>query len=851
MKIQNLKVNQIHNPIGYDYSFLTLSWQIKAENSNVHFTEAVRISIRKEEDSLACFDSGILSDYHKCQYYVKLKTEPRKRYIFTVWAKEEEGEEAKAEGFFETGKEEEKWLGKWIAPQKDDTACMPLLYKDFVLEQKVCKARLYICGVGLYEVFLDGKKAGDEYLQPGYHSYDSYLEYQTIDMTDYLHSGQQRISILLGEGWYKGRFGFDGNFTNLYGDRKGCIAELHIVYENGDKDCIATDALWKGMTSHILQNGIYDGEWQDDSLICKPIEVEEIGWDTKKLTERTNLPIKKVESYEPVSVERKEDGSLLLDFGESITGWVEWEGTLLREQKIRLQYGELLQKGEFYRENLRTAKAEFLYISDGNQKKVRPHFTYYGFRYVKVEGLQIGQQLKFKAYRIMSDLEQTGTIETSDAKVNKLVENTMRSQKCNFLDIPTDCPQRDERMGWTGDTAIFAPTACFHMNSSAFYRHYMKCLSAEQKLRGGEVPFFAPLPKIAAGEGINPFYYTGGVCAWGDVATILPWTMYCYYGDLQLLKEQYPIMCQWVDYVTELSEKNEIPFLWQNTRQLGDWLALDNGDINNPIGKTDTGMLASAYYYYSVCLCKKAANALSDGRETQLELLSEKIKEAFLGYYNDKEGRLNTPLTQTACAFLLFTGLYTASGKAYLIENLERLIAENNGKLNTGFVGTPVLCPVLSENGKSETAYDLLLNEEYPGWLHEVNMGATTIWERWNSIEEDGTISKMGMNSLNHYAYGSIAEWMYRYMCGFQPSMQDEICMTIQPVPNAHFSIVKGSFESVYGHFESEWKYGEEGISYRIVIPFNAKAKVELPGEEARLLTEGTYYFEQSKSMKE
>lgn len=847
MRLERLTVNHLERPLGYDFSYLTLGW--RTEETKAAFSQAVWVTIRKgEEQGEICYDTGIMEGCRDCMHYVSMELEPRTRYYYRIWVKSDLGEEAEAISWFETAKETEAWCGRWIGA-KEETERMPFLYRDFKAEKEIKKARLYFYGAGLYEIYVNGKKAGDEYLQPGYHSYDSRKEYQTYDLTGLLKKGDNRLAVLLGEGWYKGRFGFDGDYKNLYGSRKKCIGELHMDYTDGSKECLVTDGSWRGEESWILANNIYDGEWEDDTLDRRPLAVEEIAGeeeaaDTAMLTARTNPPIHKTEALEPVSAMEHKDGYLLLDFGESITGWAEWEGRLEKKQKIGLHYGEILQNGSFYRENLRTAKAEFCYVSDGKGRIVRPHFTYYSFRYVKVEGLQKGQHLSFRAYRLMSDIPETGWITTSNEKVNKLFENTRRSMKCNFLDIPTDCPQRDERMGWTGDTAVFAGTACFHADSSAFYRHYAKSLWEEQKKRDGEVPFFAPLPKVAVEEGTNPFYYTGGACAWADVATILPWTLYEYYGDQQLLAEQYPMMCAWAEYVRRKSAHNPAPYLWQTDRHLGDWLALDNGDLNNPIGKTDMQLLASAYYYYSISLCRKAADVLKDERHREWKSLEGRIKDAFLNYYFDGEGNLQSTKTQTACAFLLKLGLYPKGGEKYLADTLEQLVAENGGHLNTGFVGTPALCPALSEHGKNTAAYDLLLKEGYPGWLYEVELGATTIWERWNSLLEDGTISGTGMNSLNHYAYGSIAEWMYRYICGFRPHMGERIPMTIRPLPCKRLGHAKGCWESVYGTFTSCWEYGKDGLHYWIGIPFNARAEVFFPNGIGYTLEAGNYRFD-------
>lgn len=844
MKIVHLRTNHLKNPLGYDFPFLTFSWKVKGVISG--FAKEVRVIVSESKDMTApVYDSGVMKDFRECQLEVSILMKPRTRYFWKVMLAAQTGERAESEtAWFETAKREEAWEAAFISAPEDRER-MPVLYRDFSVREKPVRARLYLFGAGLYEVEINGEKAGDEYLLPGYHSYDLLMEYQTFDITRLLREGKNRVSILLGEGWYKGRFGFDDVYENLYGDRKVCIAELFMEDSSGRTEKILTDGSWTAYAGTIGRNNIYDGEWRDDTLENKPLPVETVEAEKALLVERSGPPLRKVGEYPAISQQVHGGGYLLLDFGENITGWVEFTGKLERGQRIRLQYGELLQNQEFYRENLRTAKAEFVYVSDGKDKTVRPHFTYYGFRYVRVDGLKEGQHLIFRAFRLMSDIETTGEIETSHEMVNRLFANTIRSQKCNFLDIPTDCPQRDERMGWTGDVNIFAQTACFHMDSAAFFRHYAKSLYREQQLLHGAVPFFAPCPKVPVRENTNPFYLDSGVCIWGDVAVTLPWTLYQYYGDKSLLREQYPMMKLWVEYVRGRSEENEIPFLWQNDRQLGDWLALDNGDIHNPIGRTDSAFLASACYYKSAATLAKAAKALSYTEAETWRELSQNIRDAFFNYYFTEEGFLRTQPTQTACAVLLDMGLYPERAGEYLSGTLERLIKGNGGHLNTGFAGTPVLCPALSAHGQNELAYSLLLNEEYPGWLHEVSLGATTVWERWNSLDENGTISGTGMNSLNHYAYGSVADWMYRYMCGFHPHMAEAVRMTIRPMPDERFSFVKGSFESVFGTYRSEWNNrAKEGFEYEMEIPFNTNAEIIFPNERKHILPGGIYRFD-------
>lgn len=838
MYISRLRVNHKKNPLGFNLAKIHLSWEVKAVCGKWAVETRIIVSESSNMEKLV-YDSGVQENYHENQMLVSFDLKPRTRYYWQVEVKDDKGDCSKSNpAWFETGKLQESWTAKWIGTEENEKR-MPLLYKEFELKEKPESVRWHVCGLGLYEAYVNEKKAGREFLMPGYHCYDSFLEYQTLDVTELLSQGKNKIAVLLGEGWYKGRFGFDGDYRNLYGNQKKCIGELHIRYANGQEECIVTDSSWKAEESSICENGIYDGEHIDETLEHKMLSVEEIE-ETRPLVERFNPRIHKVEEFQPVSV-KQEDEALLLDFGETVTGWVEITGAFETGQKVMMQYGEVLQKGRFYRDNLRTAKAEFTYVSKGKGETIRPHFTYYGFRYVKIKGLNPEKEYKFIAYRIMSDIERTGWVATDHDKVNHLLENTLRSQKCNFLDIPTDCPQRDERMGWTGDAGIFASTACFHMDSGSFFHHYMKNMQAEQEKCNGAIPFFVPRPKVKKEEHTNPFYLDSGAAVWGDAATLIPWRLYQFYGDKAMLEEQYPVMKAWVDYEYERTKENEIPYLWQNDRQLGDWLALDNGNINNPIGKTDSGFIASVYHYWSTKMVKEAAESLGLEESKVYAEREKEIRNAILNYYfPDKKFCLK--YTQTACALLLYLKLYPEGEREVITAKLAELLKKNNGHLNTGFVGTPILCMALSENGQNQLAYDLLLNEDYPGWLHEVNLGATTVWERWNSLEEDGSISGTGMNSLNHYAYGSIAEWIYRYMCGLNPSIGEAVKMTIYPMPDQRLKKAEGSWRSVFGKYVCAWNWkSEQEVVCNIEVPFNANARFILPDGTEEILDCGKY----------
>ncbi len=839
MRIHDLQVNHRTTPLGYKLSTLYFSW--KAEGQGKRILQK-KICIFEALTGFLLYDSGWVEAGNGTGMAIQLELAPRSRYTWEVMVLSDEGETGKSpRAWFETGKMDEPWAGKWIgAPAGMHAVWMK---KSFIVEKKVQSARLYICGLGLYEVYLGENKVGDEYLMPGYYSYDLTTEYQTLDLTSVIKSGKNELKILLGNGWYKGRFVFDGVYWNIYGDQLKLLLEIHLEFEDGTKKVLGSGLDFEGETTPIGLNSIYDGEEQDYTQLPQKVKLCLTEGPLAPLTERTSAPLERVETIVPKTVLHHE-GEIVLDFGEMITGWVEFFCHAPKGTRVTLQYGELLQDGMFYRDNLRTAKAAFSYVSDGHSRKVRPHFTYYGFRYVKIEGMSKIKKEDFVAWRLMSLCPRTGCIKTGNAKVNRLLDNVYASLQCNFLDIPTDCPQRDERMGWTGDIAIFGDSAMLQVDCAGFMEHYLEQLRLEQQKLGGSVPFFVPRPKLDD-QKANPFLKSHGACTWGDVATLLPWTLYQHYRDETQLRQFYPIMKDWTGYVKGRAQKNAIPWLWQQDMQLGDWLALDQGDAQSPMGKTDTGFIASAYYYQSTEICGKAARVLGLEQEAaQWEEDARRIREAFQKTFLDDQGKLSIPETQTSYAILLSFQLYRPGQVQPAIDRLKELIESNDRHLNTGFVGTPLLCQVLSKYGAHDLACELFMQETYPSWLYEVNLGAVSIWERWNSLNPDGHISGIGMNSMNHYAYGSIIAWVYRWICGFQEDVPEENRLSIRPMPCTALGFAEGEMTAPWGTYRSSWKIREnKEVEYQVHIPFNGKGRVVISGLEEKILEAGDYIF--------
>ena len=525
--------------------------------------------------------------------------------------------------------------------------------------------------------------------------------------------------------------------------------------------------------------------------------------------------------------------------------------------ELRVQTGELLQDDCFYRDNLRTALSEYRYISTGKKAFIRPIATFYGFRYIKFSGVaDLTGITDIQAWALYSDLEQTGEITTANAKVNRLYLNSVWSQRDNFLDVPTDCPQRDERMGWTGDAQAFCPTANYNMDCGAFYTKYIRDLLEEQKRLDGKVPDVAPLLISRKPGEANPMLANGGGhCGWADAAAIVPWETYIATGDISVLKNGFESMKLWADWIYRYDEAHGATRLWPGIEfHFADWLALDGPESGfNPesvLGGTDITFLCSAYYYKSTMCVANAARAL--GKTTEYDVYkkrADEILDAIRREFYTAGGRC-AAATQTGNAISLSFGLAPEFAREKITETLRGLLAMNKGKLKTGFLGTPVLCRALSDNGANAEAYTLLLNEENPGWLYEVNMGATTIWERWNSVNPDGKISGISMNSMNHYAYGAVFEWVYKNVCGLNPvpDVPGYKKAVIRPQPDVRLGAAKARVNTAAGYYETGWQYEDNGeVTYTVVIPFDAEAEVYLPKKdgttEEMTLTAGTYTF--------
>ncbi|NHC43201.1 family 78 glycoside hydrolase catalytic domain [Bacillus sp. MM2020_1] len=818
MKITDLRINGIKNPLGFSYDLLKCSWKVTGTNSRRQKRAKIEISKNVSfKDILYVKESETLDSTGE---QIEIYCEPKTKYFYRVEVETDEGETTSSEiATFETGKMNELWDAYWIGTQQEDKF-HPLFRKEFNLKRSVKSARLYICGLGLYEVSINGEKAGNEYLTPLYSDYHTEYQYQTYDITSML-SSINRMEIMLGNGWYKGRFGL-GDLKENFGSEFACIAELHLLYHDDQEEVIITDESWRYVGSDVELSDIYDGEifnrllWDGESNPEKEVRI--LNLDKNKLISRYSLPVIEKEEIFIQEIINTPAGETVLDMGQNFAGFIEFHNKFPRGTKLIFDFGEILQNGNFYNDNYRSAKSQFIYVSDGRNEIVRPHFTFFGFRYVRVTGW-IGNltEKDIVGKVIYSDLDQVGSIQTSDEKINRLFLNCLWGQKSNFIDFPTDCPQRDERLAWTGDAQVFAGTASYNMDTRAFYNKFLQDLRTEQTKHNGIVPGFIPV-----------FGQPIACSVWGDIGTFLPTVLFHHYGDKDVLEKNFPMMIDWVDYITKEDVKRGQKYLYDFGSQIGDWLAQDGRSPQSFKGGTDDHFIASCYYFESTRLVAEAAKILGKAlEEEKYRNLSIKIKEAILNEFFTPSGRLSID-TQTGYLVALNFGIYVDKEK--LVEGLRERFYKDCFKLTGGFVGAPILCRVLAENGMEEEALDFVLQEEFPSWLYSVNLGATTIWERWNSVLEDGTMSGTTMNSLNHYAYGAVIEYLYRDLGGIRPLDPGFKKVLFAPQINGKFQHFSAEYDSISGKYVSQWRVNEDGsVWVRFEVPFERTAEVHLP----------------------
>ena len=810
MAITHMKLGGIPTPLGYDPGPLLLSWQVEGTDAPLQAHARIRVWAGSRWGE-PIWETG--GDLKWEGTPLPFPLSPRTRYEVEVTVTDDRGGVHTGETWFETGKLSEPWQGSWIGPD-GDTGYAPTLSRAFPAGKDVTSARLYLTGLGLYSARLNGLPVSSEVLAPGVWDYEEEVQYQTYDVT-HLIRGENRLEVTLGNGWYKGRFGLEQ--ARPFGDQYALLAELHLTYADGREEVIATDNSWQWQESDIGANGIYDGETLDRTAHIgrenplrptAPVDIP------LRVVDRISPPVVESMSLPVVQVLTTPAGETVLDFGQNHTGWLRFRAALPRGCTVRFEFGEVLQQGCFYNDNYRSAVGGFTYRSAGQEETVCQRFTFFGFRYVRVTGWPgTPDPNDFESPVLQTRMDRTGWLTTGNPSLNQLYQNTLWSQRSNSLSIPTDCPQRDERLGWTGDAQVFAPTACYNMDCRAFYRSFLRFLRLEQNRHNGAVPTYVP----SMGD------FTS--CAlWSDASALIPDTLLRFSGVTAEVAEHYPLMRDWVEFV---NTQNPGP-LYTEGFQFGDWLAQDGITPQSFKGGTDDTFLASVYRMVTAQITADLARRLAlDADAAQYDALAERIRQTVLDTYFTPAGRLSVD-TQAAYVTALRFGLWR--DKEVLIAQFRRRLKYDNFQIRCGFAGAPLLCSVLAGNGMEDLACDLLLHRGFPGWMYAVDLGATTIWERWNSLLPDGTVSGTGMNSLNHYAYGSVTEYVYAHLAGLRPGQAGFRNAVIAPKPDIRLGWLNCTCRTNAGQYTCNWKIHTDGrLEIHLEIPFGCTAQVTLP----------------------
>jgi alpha-L-rhamnosidase len=855
LKLTGLRTEYKENPVGIDARKPRFSWQLQAVDRGV-MQAAYQIRVARTAADLQAgknlvWDSGkTVSDESIHRVYEGPALQSAERYYWQVRIWDASGKDSgwSDAAYFEMGLlAAADWKASWIEPDlPEDTKKSnpaPMLRREFKLYGAIERARAYVTSHGLYEAYLNGQRVGDQVFTPGWTSYHKQLQYQTYDVTNLLRSGDNAIGVLLGDGWYRGNLAW-GSKRNIYGERLALLLQIEVTYKDGRKELITSDQSWKASTGPILMSEIYHGETYDARL-------EKAGWnapgfDDKQwlgvkvahhsktiLTAPAGPPVRRIEEIKPVKIFKTPAGETVVDFGQNLVGWVRLKVQGAAGTTVTIRHAEVLDKaGNFYTENMRAAKTTLRYTLKGSGVETyEPHFTFFGYRYMAVEGWP-GELTtdSLTSVAVHSDMARAGKFETSHALINQLQHNIQWGQKGNFLDVPTDCPQRDERLGWTGDAQVFARTAAFNYDVAGFFTKWLRDVAYDQ-YASGSVPLVIP---DVLGSNERP---AGGSAAWADASVIIPWTMYQSYGDRRFLEDQYPSMVKWVEYERKRAGED---YIWDGDQHFGDWLAFATTRSDYPGATTGKDLIATAMFAHSTDLLQRTARILGkqDDAAKYADLLT-KIRAAFRREFVTETARVGED-TQTAYALALEFDLLPEAMRPMAAKRLAKEIRERK-HLTTGFVGTPYLCHVLGRYGYLDEAYLLLNREQYPSWLYPVKQGATTIWERWDGQKPDGTFQDKGMNSFNHYAYGAIGEWMYRVMAGIEidPAAPGYKHILIQPQPGGGFTSVKASHQTMYGRLSSAWTLKDSKFELAVEIPANTRATVRLPKAQLAGVTEG------------
>lgn len=855
LQITKLLTEYAENPLGIDQLNPRLSWKMQSEARStrqsayrVLVATSMELLVRDEADM---WDSGkVESDQSVHVHYAGETLTTGSAYVWKVKVWDESGQESdwSEPGSWSMGMlKKADWQAKWIGmqiPHTEDYPPVGYLRKTFSLAQKSIKrAIVYSSAMGHYELYLGGKKVGDHEFAPGWTDYNVRIQYQTYDVTDQVNAGDNVFAAILGTGWYSGKLAMVGKRS--YGYAPYVMAQLHIEYEDGTTEQVTTDETWKTSEGPLQYSEIYRGEvydarkeldgWLehsfDDRDWNRPMELAYRGYEYGgELVAQMDPPVRVVEELQPISVTKTEWGTYIFDMGQNMVGNVRLtvEGGQAG-QEIVLDHTEMLDEdGSLYRKNLRSATPVDKYIVKGTGVEVyEPKFTFHGFRFVELQGYPGEPDLSTITGRVIhTDAPTAGELKTSHPLVNQLVSNIYWGQRGNFISVPTDCPQRDERLGWTGDAMAFTRTASFNMDVATFFRKYTIDM-IDAQLATGSFPDVAPncgydarkARKRIGTEWIRP--YTAG---WADAGIIVPWTLYEVYGDKEILEESYPALVYYMGFLVNMAEGDLIPAY--KTQNYGDWL-----EIN---AETPKDVISNAFYAHSVDLMSQIAAVL--GKEEDAAKYAERaqrIKRAYQAAYVSADGKIEGD-TQAAYATALCMNVLdeetAKKAAAHFVEDIER----KGYHLTVGFLGVRYLLPALSECGYDEVAYKILMQDTFPSWFYQIEHGATTMWERWDGYTEHGFHNAYRMNSFNHYAAGAVGEWLYRFMAGIEsdPDHPGYKHIILQPRPGDGLTELESTFETMYGTIQSAWQVHDGEFEVNFSIPANTTATIRLPEHE-------------------
>lgn len=841
------------NPLGIEAAMPRLAWKLRGDRRELR-QAAYQVRAATSAEALAAgrdllWDSGrVDSDQSVHVPYGGPALKSRQGVWWDVRVWDADGGSALSGpaywemGLLNRGDWQAEWIGSALSGSKHVTSPAPFLRRGFELNGEVVKARLYVTALGLYECSINGQRVGADMFTPGWTNYRKRVQYQVYDVTNLLKPGENAVGAVLGDGWYCGYVAWHGRQN--YGDRPKLLAQLEVEHADGSCTVIASDGQWRWQTGPVIESDILQGESYDARREMPGWDApgfDDTGWQMVQqfgnpgilLSTRRGPAVKKIMELapiaEPVRVGSKHWGpsQWLFDLGQNMVGWARLKAQAPAGTTVTLRFAEILNPdGTPYYTNLRSARATDYYTFKGEGEEVfEPRFTFHGFRYVEVIGLpEPPTKDTITGIVLHSEMPVTGTFECSDPLLNQLQHNIQWGQRGNFVDIPTDCPQRDERLGWTGDAQVFIRTAAFNMNVAPFFTKWVQDLEDAQT-EHGQIPPIAPRPNPAPTGDLD------GGPAWADAFIICPWTVYQCFGDREMLAEHYPAMKRYVDHLLEMSH-DKIRCHPETEYQNGDWAGY--GDWLSINAETPHDLIGAAFLVHDLRLLAKMAGVLGlAADEACYRAQSEEIRQAFLRRYVTADGLIASG-SQTAYVLALHFDLLPEELREKAAAELVRDIRKRKLHLSTGFVGAPYLNHALAKVGELDTAYDLLHQTSWPSWLYSVTQGATTIWERWDGWTHDKGFQDPGMNSFNHYAYGSIGDWLYQVVAGINvdPENPGYKHIILRPRPGGQLTHARAEYESVYGKIVSAWKRDGDRLEWEVVVPPNTEATLVFPRED-------------------